>query len=252
MWRFCLPLIIFMSGQSLMWAQLHEYKVPCAGISLFTFQIGRNYTSVSTFTLMTVSPPRVWSAETAQSIEELITVSPPKRGSFLCLPLLPSLAHGPAASLVLLWVRCLSDPSTGCISLLSQQKTKPVKKKKKRQICWVNGCQGRSSKGTGLFSQGLGKEEEGQGTLEVLGQLVVLPSHVLGELCCCIYSSVRQHAFCGQKTHIVIKYQITVYCLNLMEQTQVAALLTFSKVLTVWSVGCIFQNHITVFQKCIS
>lgn len=113
-----------------MWAQLREYKVPCAGISLFTFQIGRNYTSVSTFTLITVSPPRVWSAETAQSIEELITVSPPKRGSFLCLPLLPSLAHGPAASLVPLWVRCLSDPSTGCISLLSQQKTKPVKKKK--------------------------------------------------------------------------------------------------------------------------
>lgn len=81
MWRFCLPLIIFMSGQSLMWAQLHEYKVPCAGISLFTFQIARNYTSVSTFTLITVSPPRVWSAETAQSIEQLVTI-PSKKGQF--------------------------------------------------------------------------------------------------------------------------------------------------------------------------
>lgn len=65
MWGFCLPLIIFMPVQSLMWTQLHEYKVPCAGISLFTFCIGINLTSLSTFKLITVSSPRVWSVRTA-------------------------------------------------------------------------------------------------------------------------------------------------------------------------------------------
>lgn len=61
---FCLLLIILIPVQPLMWTQLHEYEVPCAGISLFTL-IGINYTGLSTFALITVSSPRVWSAETA-------------------------------------------------------------------------------------------------------------------------------------------------------------------------------------------
>lgn len=60
---FCWLLIILIPVQPLMWTQLHEYKVPCAGVSLFTLT-GVNYTGLSTFALITVSSPRVWSAET--------------------------------------------------------------------------------------------------------------------------------------------------------------------------------------------
>lgn len=52
--------------QPLMWTQLHKYKVPCAGIALFTVQ-GINYTSLSTLTNNCIFS-KGWMLETTSSV----------------------------------------------------------------------------------------------------------------------------------------------------------------------------------------
>lgn len=117
-----------MPVQSLMWTQLHEYKVPCAGISLFTFCIGINLTSLSTFKLITVSSPRVWSAGTVNGAARC-----PCGGISLVSFLLCSRSIASDCFDMPLWLWCLSANCTGQISLLSQQKKASKKKKKKER-----------------------------------------------------------------------------------------------------------------------
>lgn len=173
-----------------MWTQLHEYKVPCAGISLFTFCIGINLTSLSTFKLITVSSPRVWSAGTVNGAARC-----PWGGISLVSFLLCSRSIASDCFDMPLWLWCLSVNCTGQISLLSQQK-KASKKKIRGEgrgdmftagsTLWrIDGQSGRSNEELGL---------QPESVPGAVGWVTLLSTC---SAMCCVCSRVRWRGFHG-------------------------------------------------------
>lgn len=70
--------------------------------------------------------------------------------------------------------------------------------------------------GSRTLQSGSGQGEGGTshfGGAELLGQSIILPSHVLGELCCFICRRVGQHGFCGQTAlRLAVNDKLSHYC----------------------------------------
>lgn len=147
------------------------------------------------------------------------------------------------ALLVPLQLWCLSVPSTGQISLLSQQKTK----KKKRGGVGGNTThllQAQLSEGsmdTGIEAARVCARSNGWAALEMLGQLSTWRAM------CCVCSRVRWHGFHGWTALRLVNEKNIRSLLNWMKQTQVAALLTFLYFLS--SLWGVFSKTVLYFRS---